>query len=478
MEFPDLIRPARLGMPAQPLLVESVAAVSSTADVTKKLEDLSVAQRYLAIVETRLANGSFKVLVNGQDLQMNLPESAKPGDQLNLLLLSKDPRLKFALLSVTTATSNESSSVAQRFLVNVRSQLPNGNFNVQINGQDLQLRLPEGTRPGDQLKLLVDTGELNLKSGGTTATNLETGITQKFLVNVKEQLPNGNFAVLIDGQDLQLHLPQNTRPGSRLELVLIGRDLNLKSGDAQAAGTSAGVELSKTGRFLGALTQDAARALATPLTNTTPLLATSPINQPQFPALLQQAMAHSGLFYESHQAQWIAGKRPLEQLLKEPQSRLGATASSSNASSPESMALSEVEPTATGILRSADTPVHAQSLTLVQQQLNVLETGQLTWRGEVWPGQPVTWDITQQPSPGNETTESPRWQTRLRLTLPKLGEIIATIGFDTRGVQIALNARDAETLVLMQNDRQPLAAAMETAGLNVLGVEVQRDNRE
>ena len=69
----------------------------------------------------------------------------------------------------------------------------------------------------------------------------------------------------------------------------------------------------------------------------------------------------------------------------------------------------------------------------------------------------------------------PRWQTRLRLTLPKLGEIVAIIGFDTRGVQVALSAADTETLALMQGDRQPLAAAMEAAGLSVLGVEVQRD---
>ena len=457
MEFPDLARPVRLGMPAQPLLVESVAPVSPTADVTKKLPDLAVAQRYQASVEARLANGSFKVLVNGQELQMNLPERARPGDQLSLLLIAKEPRLKFALLSVAPP-AGESSNVTQRFLANVKAQLPNGNFNVLINGQELQLRLPESTRPGDQLRLLLTSGEPRLKSGDAASAGTE--IAQKFLVSVKTQLPNGNFNVLINGQELQLHLPQSTRPDSRMELVLVGRESHLKPGDTLTAG--AGAELSKTGRFLGALTQDAARALATPLANTTPLLSSPPVNQQQLPALLQQAMASSGLFYESHQAQWIAGKRLLEQLSQEPQSKLSSTASLASNS-------------AAGILLTADTPVHPQSLTLVQQQLHLLETGQLAWRGEIWPGQAMEWDITEHPPTENETAELPRWQTRLRLTLPRLGEINAIIGFDTRGVQVALSAADTETLALMQGDRQPLAAAMEAAGLSVLGVEVQRD---
>lgn len=461
MEFPDLARPARLGMPAQPLLVESVAPVSSAADVTKKLADLSVAQRYLASIEARLANGSFKVLVNGQELQMNLPESTRPGDQLNLLLISKEPRLKFALLSVTPATG-ESSNVAQKFLANVKVQLPNGNFNVLINGQELQLRLPESTRSGDQLKLLLTTGETRLKLGDAASISTDAEITQRIPLNVKAQLPNGNFNVLINGQELQLHLPQSTRPDSRMELVLVGRESHLKPGDTLTAGASA--ELSKTGRFLGALTQDGTRTLTAPLTNTAPLLSAPPVNQQQLPALLQQAMSSSGLFYESHQAQWIAGKRPLEQLLQEPQSKL------SSAPSPPSN-----NTAAAGALLSADTPVHPQSLALVQQQLNLLETGQLAWRGEVWPGQAMEWDITEHPSAENEAAELPRWQTRLRLTMPKLGEIVATIGLDPRGVQVAISAADAETLALMQSDRQPLAAAMEAAGLSVLGVEVQRD---
>ena len=39
---------------------------------------------------------------------------------------------------------------------------------------------------------------------------------------------------------------------------------------------------------------------------------------------LAQAVSESGLFYESHLAQWLAGQRPLAALMREPQARLAA----------------------------------------------------------------------------------------------------------------------------------------------------------
>jgi len=41
-------------------------------------------------------------------------------------------------------------------------------------------------------------------------------------------------------------------------------------------------------------------------------------------AALTQAVSESGLFYESHLAQWLAGQRPLAALMREPQARLAA----------------------------------------------------------------------------------------------------------------------------------------------------------
>jgi hypothetical protein len=180
-------------------------------------------------------------------------------------------------------------------------------------------------------------------------------------------------------------------------------------------------------------------------------------------------MSQSGLFYESHQAQWIAGRRSLEKLLQEPQSRLSSTASTAATSS------TTPSTPAAGWTISADTPAHPQSMTLVQQQLNLLETGQLSWRGEIWPGQNMDWEITDHPSTGDEPDETPRWQTRLRISLPKLGDIVANIGLDTGGVKVSISATDDKALSRMQSQRLPLAESLSAAGLTVLGVEVQRE---
>jgi hypothetical protein len=340
MEFPDLPRPARLTLPAQPLLVESVSPTSSIAAVTE-LPDLAIAQRYQATVEDRLANGNFKVMVNGHELQMNLPANTKTGDQLNLLLVSKEPRLKFALLSATPITGNNSATKAS------------------------------------------------------------------------------------------------------LDLSGIG------------------AELSKTGLFIGALTQDTIKSLSTPtLNSSTPILTTPPMTTQQLPSLLQQAMSISGLFYENHQAQWVMGKRTLEQLSQEPQGKI----ITSNVPTINS-------PTLNSIASNNDTPVHPQSMSLVQQQLNLLETGHLSWRGEVWAGQMMEWDIAKDPSPSGEEGETTSWQTRLRFNLPKLGEVVATIGFNKGDVKMALNATDSKTLSKMRDGQQPLTESMTTAGLNVIGMD-------
>ena len=114
-------------------------------------------------------------------------------------------------------------------------------------------------------------------------------------------------------------------------------------------------------------------------------------------------------------------------------------------------------------------------MTLVQQQLNLLETGQLSWRGEIWPGQSMDWEIIDHPSTGDEPDETPRWQTRLQISLPKLGDIVANIGLDTGGVKVSISATDDKALSRMQSQRQPLAESLSAAGLTVLGVEVQRE---
>lgn len=70
-----------------------------------------------------------------------------------------------------------------------------------------------------------------------------------------------------------------------------------------------------------------AQGSAVPLRSAGPLLAVPPTRLPEGTTQVRQALMHlvqdSGLFYESHLAQWIAGERGLASLAREPQAGIG-----------------------------------------------------------------------------------------------------------------------------------------------------------
>lgn len=308
---------------------------------------------------------------------------------------------------------------------------------------------------------------------------------QKYQALIEARLFNGNSRVLVADKLLQMHLPENFQPGNKLELVFISQEPKLKflilnetpPLDAGKNNTS----ISTTGRFLGVLMQDVLKpasanitttntATAQSLTSPTTILTGSSINSTELPGLLQKAIVQSGLFYESHQAQWINGENTLESLHQEPQGKLMlVTADLPAAKVAVSSAL------------SPEMPVHTQTIPLVQQQLTTLETGHLFWRGEIWQGQPMEWDIYEHPQDKekeNESDQAAQWRTQLRLSMPQLGDITATIVINAQGINIKLNTSQPETASLLKNNQLPLTMDMQSAGLNLQAIEVQHDDKE
>ena len=296
---------------------------------------------------------------------------------------------------------------------------------------------------------------------------------KRFLATVDTQLSNGNFKVLVGNQALQMRLPENTRSGDKIALVLIAREPQLKF--ALQNNTLLSTEknpsnISATGRFLGLLAQDSAKnSVPQSLSSATPVLTNPPTNNVETPFLLQKALSQSGLFYESHQAQWVNGKKTLAQLRQEPQGKLSVKTTIAAAA------------TSTAVLLNADTPVNTQSLPLVQHQLTTLDSGQIHWRGEIWPEQFMDWDITEHAHDKNgqdPNKTSPQWQTQLCLTLPMLGEITATLMFNSEDIHIKLHAPATETIELLKNNQPPLARALGSAGLNIKTLEIHADTRK
>jgi hypothetical protein len=66
---------------------------------------------------------------------------------------------------------------------------------------------------------------------------------------------------------------------------------------------------------------DGKRAPAAPLNGSAPLVEAMPKTAADLAPVLKQAVTQSGLFYEAHQARWVAGDLPTEALRQEPQGK-------------------------------------------------------------------------------------------------------------------------------------------------------------
>ncbi len=275
---------------------------------------------------------------------------------------------------------------------------------------------------------------------------------------------DGTTRATIDGQTFDLRLPFNARAGDTVALRVVEaapQPRFMVELDAQAAPQAP--SLSETARFITALLAESEKLPVAKLAAAgVPLLSGPPNDSREIARALQLALADSGMFYESHQAQWAADRRPLDALLREPQTRLqpltvdgGNTATSA-----------QTEP------QLKELPVHRDALTMVRQQLQTLETQQVVWQGTLWPGQTIEWQVGGDPSAPAANDAEREWSSQLRLTLPRLGGIDATLLVSSRGVRINLRADSADGASMLEANRPALRAALKDAGIAALGIGV------
>jgi flagellar hook-length control protein FliK len=204
----------------------------------------------------------------------------------------------------------------------------------------------------------------------------------------------------------------------------------------------------------------------------------------QLAGKLHDALSHSGLFYESHQAQWIAGTRPTTQLLLEPQNQLtpkqqivlqqnanarsADTASNATLSAQVTQTGTEQRPVAPNI------PEHLQ--TLVQQQLGALETHQVLWQGQVWQGQEMRWEVSEEtPHRNAQGVEEGQWNTQIHLDLPNLGGVSARLSFNGNALNLSLDVSDAQTRDKLGNASSQLVAALSERGIPVTHTQITQN---
>jgi len=229
--------------------------------------------------------------------------------------------------------------------------------------------------------------------------------------------------------------------------------INAATPDLLAGIAKGNTELSPLAVLLGRLTSVAAEetpAAAAPLSE-------MPVLPKDMAQGLQKSFAQSGLFYESHLALWADGKHSIENLRLEPQARQAA-----DAPAPEG------KPVAV-----PGSPVAESLEPLVRRQLDLIENPVLVWRGDVWPGQSASLEMRpEQNNAGDRPADQPPWTARLRLSLPQLGGIDATVCLQHKDVTLTLNTKDAGAARTIQQKRSDLMDALAAQGVRIANFSV------
>lgn len=292
---------------------------------------------------------------------------------------------------------------------------------------------------------------------------------------IESAQPNGTFRATVENQSFDLRLPFRAQPGDVIPLRVAAREPRLKfvvePGTEQPAPAA---RLSTTARFITALLAESEKLPLTAVTQVhAPLLENVPPDSNEIVAALRNALARSGIFYESHQAEWIAGERPLATLLNEPQAqfpplRTVAIPPSDPADAGGKTTVNQDETAP----RLPDLPVHRDALPIVRQQLETLDTRHILWNGLIWQGQPLEWDVAEQAPEPPATSDAGHWRTQVKLRLPRLGDVSATLLVTARGVAIHVCAGSPDTVSTLATHRQELQQSLNDAGVRPLDIAI------
>jgi hypothetical protein len=166
-------------------------------------------------------------------------------------------------------------------------------------------------------------------------------------------------------------------------------------------------------------------------------------------AKLRTAISQSGFFYEAHLARWAAGSLPLAEILGEPQGKLSRAPSGTDEGGEEA--------------GSTDPPfADGRTLPFVKEQLQILNTGRFSWRGEAWPGQGMEIEVT-----GLEEATGEPVEATIALELPRLGAVEARLSLAPDGVSLELICARQGGAALLREAGEGLRLALSSSGLHL-----------
>ncbi|MDD3352513.1 flagellar hook-length control protein FliK [Zoogloea sp.] len=336
---------------------------------------------------------------------------------------------------------------------------------------------------------------------------------ERITATIQRANQDQTFQGRVNGKDVILSMNQPVKAGDTLELVVTqvtprGIVATLANPPPPAANQAA---LSQTGKLISFLLTGQPAAEGVRLNGGQPLQAAPPQSgapASQLAGALSSAVAQSGLFYEAHQARWLAGQLDTAALRLEPQGReaalprppvagagVGASPAAATPASPAAGAAATTPGTLPalppslrpgeaalstqvaggGIRPDTSGPVAERLVPLVHQQLDAVASHQIAWQGQVWPGQFMEWEIEDPEGDGSHPDDpESTWNTTLRLTLPRLGGVEARLHLTPAGVALRLITDQEETRTALQAGQARLAEALAAANVPLTGLVAER----
>ncbi|PYD87635.1 flagellar hook-length control protein FliK [Pseudomonas syringae pv. pisi] len=317
----------------------------------------------------------------------------------------------------------------------IQARLTDGTFVVRFADTQARMQLPPGSQVGADVPMTL----VGLHPRPTFQVGSQT--TTAFAEAGPAPQDDADAA----------HAPLSYREGAAVgragALLASGAALGAQ---AFAGGTEAkNTTLSPTAQALAGVLAAAQKADSqlSAIVGRAPLVGGPGADPAALAAGLQQAFGKSGLFYESHVAEWARGALPLSELAAEPQQQAAQG----------------------GVRPNPQDPATAQ---FISMQLAAQEQSQLAWKGQLWPGQPMEWDV-QREAHGDGGGEQAIWHSRLRLRFPQLGELEAQLRMVNGALQVQFAAADDATAGLLREHMPELASALDAVGTPLAGFDAR-----
>lgn len=385
---------------------------------------------------TRVRLGNLGVVLAVAEIASTAPVSQNNPNPITARVLALAP----------TATGNQQHSVQ-----------------VEINGQTLWVKMLQTPQIGEQLQLrFTDAGTLERmqQSLNTSGSPLPTNSTATDLTQAATQATAKST---------------NNSATSTVATVTPSSNSGQSTAQVSAFGNLVNQLLSRIDQHVNAppqlsslVSSQTAAQLAAQITSRSGVQSALPaqLASEQLASGMHQAVEKSGVFYESHLHAWTRNERSLEQIQQEPQTRHALAEAASKTSDARSSNL----PANTNDYMPAD-----KLLPILREQMQVLEQRQFTAQMEVWPRQMAQLTIAdestaQQPDSSGESTP---WRAQLKLHLPHLGMVDASLQIQGQNVRLSLQAGDEHSAEELRHHALDLQQALHTSGLQLTRFQVQ-----